>query len=90
MRGWLIAGALTALIAATAFAGLKGYQMGQAACEAAHAADALARDEQRIAEEARIEELTRQLEVEANEEPVVVQRCLGPSRVMRLNAPDRN
>lgn len=90
MRGWLIAAVLGAIVAAAGLSAAKGFQMGKAACEAAHNAAALERDKQRIAEEARIEELTRQLEIEANEDPIIVQRCLGPSRSMRLNAPDRD
>lgn len=86
---WLIIGAM----GIAAAAGLQGYRMGQSDCEAAHNASQLemmAEGEklkrERIEAEQRRDELARQLEIEANEDPIVVTRCLGPSRVRRLQS----
>lgn len=80
-------------MAAVAF---QGYRMGQAACEAAHNERELERIEEgeRLKEERRdleiqIDDLARQLQEEADAEPVTVVQCLSPSRVMRLNQPVR-
>lgn len=40
---------------------------------------------QRIAGEARINQLEAEVQSNAMQEPVVVERCLAPSRVRRLN-----
>ena len=80
-----------ALIAA--LVGWQSYKYGNAACQAAHNAamiEALAEgdrlDAARIAIKDERDRLVRQLEMEANEDPIVVTQCLGPSRVRRLNA----
>lgn len=89
---WMIIGAL-GIIAAVSF---QTYRMGQAACEAAHNQRELERIEEgeRLKEERRylesqLDDLTRQLQEEADAEPVTVVQCLSPSRVMRLNKPVR-
>jgi len=73
--------------------GWQSYRAGQSACEAAHNAamiEALAEGDRlntaRIALKSERDRLARQLEMEANEDPIVVTQCLGPSRVRRLNA----
>jgi hypothetical protein len=69
------------------------YSQGIAKCQADHRADMLAQIEagQKLeaarADEARKrEELARKLEEQAYADPVVVEQCLGPDRVRRLNA----
>jgi hypothetical protein len=83
---------ILALIALLAGAGYQGYQMGHNACEAAHndaELERIAEGERlmalRVEAEKERDELARQLEIEANEDPIVVTQCLGPSRVRRLN-----
>lgn len=89
MRPWLAAAALAALAVSGGF----GYRMGQRACTAAHDAARLAQIEAgRKLDEARRQAarerdlLARQLEEQAYADPVLVERCLGPDRVRRLNA----
>lgn len=74
-------------------AGAYGYRNGKAACEAEHKArlleeietgQRLEQERQRIALER--DQLHRQLEEEAHADPVIVERCLSPDRVRRLNA----
>ena len=96
MAGLNIKVILIALIGALTLSGLgvwRGYAWGYAASEAQHNADRLAQisagqeleaERREVARER--DELAQQLEVEAYEEPVVVQQCLGPSRLRRLNA----
>lgn len=88
MRGYLLAGAMAACVVA-AFA---GYQRGYAAAEADFNAQLLARIEagQKL-EQARItairerDHLSQTLEEQAHADPIVVEQCLGPDRVRRLN-----
>ena len=79
-------------IAATIAAGVQGYRMGYAAAEADQNAALLAQieagrklDQERRRIAAERDSLARQLEDEANADPVVVDRCLPPERVLRLN-----
>lgn len=85
--------ALAVGLALSAGAGLYGYRAGQFACEAEHkarlleeieAGQRLEQERQRIARER--DQLHRQLEEEAHADPVIVERCLSPDRVRRLNA----
>lgn len=67
----------------------KGYDIATAKHERAIAAqvaagEALNEERRRVAAER--DDLARQLEETANADPVVVERCLGPSRVFRLNS----
>lgn len=90
--GRLTASALLLCVVA-ALAALQGYELGQGHAEARHKAALLAQIEagQKL-EGARREaarqrdELAHKLEVQAHADPVVVHRCIGPSRVRRLNA----
>lgn len=77
-------------IAAVAF--WQGYRAGDALCTERHQREVLRQIEefkQRDAERIKIlherDELVRRLEEAANKDPVIVQRCLGPGRVRRLN-----
>lgn len=86
---WLI----VAFLAALAGTGYQGYRMGKSDCEAAHNAamlEALEEGEklknERRELETQIDTLARELEREANEDPIVVTQCLGPSRVRRLQS----
>lgn len=88
---WLIL-AVLALAAGSAW---QGYRIGHRAAEAAHGAEILKQiEEARQLEAERIQiarerdELARRLEDEANADPVVVNQCIGPGRVRRLNALD--
>lgn len=87
-----IAAVLAGALALSAFTGWQGYRAGRAACEAAHNATLLAHieagrklddDRRRLARER--DELAAQLEEEAHADPVIVERCLAPGRVQRLN-----
>lgn len=89
----VIAALCAAALALAATAGWKGYQMGFAAAEAAQNARLLAQieasekldaDRREIARER--DQLARKLEDEAHADPVVVDRCLSPDRVRRLNS----
>lgn len=89
----IIAGAATVVLICTAGAGWQGYRLGYAAAEAAQQTRLLAEIEagQRLEEQRRIlaqqrDELARKLSEEADADPVVVERCIGPERVRRLNA----
>ena len=80
-------GAALFIVAATV-----GYVRGSADCEAAHAKADLARIEagqklerQRVKLQQQRDQLSRKLEEIAHAEPAAVPRCLGPSRVRRLN-----
>lgn len=76
----------------TAVAGWQGYRMGYNKCEAAHNLERLAQIEagqkleaarrQALSER---DELARRLDEEGFGDTVYVERCLGPSRVQRLN-----
>jgi len=73
--------------------GWQSYRLGGNHCQAAHNVALIASQQEgaRInAERVKIkterDELARKLELEANEEPVFVTQCLGPSRVRRLNS----
>ena len=88
---YIIAGSLIL----AALTGWQGYRMGYAACDADHAQERLDQieageklnaDRRKLAQER--DDLARQLSEQANADPVVVHRCLGPSRVQRLNALD--
>ncbi|MFY0619126.1 hypothetical protein [Shimia sp.] len=70
-----------------------GKSEGRAACESEHAraviaqreaGDKLMHDRQIV--ERKVHALSRQLEEQAYADPVVVERCLSPRRVQRLNA----
>jgi hypothetical protein len=71
--------------------------MGFAASEAEHN-DALVEEirksqelQQELADSLKARDiLARDLEAQANEDPVVVTQCLGPSRVRRLNNISKN
>lgn len=87
-----ILAALSIAAVTCAAAGWQGYRMGVAAETARQNAALLAEvaagqkiEEQRrqIAQER--DDLARQLEEEANASPIVVDHCLGPERVQRLN-----
>jgi hypothetical protein len=73
--------------------GFQGYRMGYASAEADQHAEELARieagrmleaDRRRIAQER--DQLADQLKEQAHADPIIVERCLGPGRVLRLNA----
>ncbi len=88
LNPWIIVGILVFI----ALSGFQGYRLGIKACEAKHAAALVKSIEEnkrlnaeRLEALEQREELARQLEVEANAEPVVVSQCLSPSRVRRLN-----
>jgi hypothetical protein len=92
IRPYLILGLVVAFVAAASVAGWQGYRMGYAKAQAAHDADLLAQieagqkleaDRRRVARER--DALAEQLERAGNAEPVIVERCLAPSRVRRLN-----
>lgn len=85
---WMILGA----IAFAALVGWQGYQMGYSASEDDHNAEKLALIEAgqkleasriRVARQREME--ARELEEQANADPVVVEQCFGPDRVRRLN-----
>lgn len=89
----LILSALAAVLICTAGAGWQGYRMGYAVAQAAQDARLLAEIQAGMkAEEARRalaqerDRLATQLKEEADADPVVVERCLGPGRLQRLNA----
>lgn len=71
----------------------RGYEWGYGAADAKHKAELLAQieagrmleDARRMAAQKR-DDLSRKLEEAAHADPVVVERCLGPKRVRRLNA----
>lgn len=85
-----------AIIAAIVLAGLtgwQGYRLGYDDAEDAHRVELLDQIEAgkkleaaRVAEAKKRETLARQLEEQAHADPIVVERCLGPDRVQRLNA----
>ena len=86
---WLLAGA----VVLAGLAGWQGYRMGHAACEGHHRAEMLAQIEagqkldaarRKVAQER--DRLARELEEAAYADPVLVERCLGPDRVRRLNS----
>lgn len=88
MRGYLLAGALAACVVAA----FVGYQRGYAAAEADFNAERLAQIEAgQMLEQARLtairerDKLSQTLEEQAHADPVVVEQCLGPDRVRRLN-----
>lgn len=85
---WLI----LALLAATAGAWGHGYWRGGAACDAAHNAEIIKRQQEADKLDAARREalqerdrLARELEESAYADPITVERCLGPDRVRRLN-----
>ncbi|MEP2782147.1 MAG: hypothetical protein ABJO67_04140 [Pseudoruegeria sp.] len=93
VKAYLNAAIATALVGMVAGAGWQGYRMGHAACEAAHNAETLARieaaqklDAERINVARTRDELARMLEEQAHADPIIVQRCLNPDRVRRLNS----
>lgn len=85
IRVWLALGAVAAIF-------LFGYRLGGTACQRKHDAAFLAQIEagQKL-DRARIEAmrardlLAQQLEELSHADPVVVERCLGPGRLRRLN-----
>lgn len=88
---------LSAQVAFGGFVGWKSYQLGKRACEASRAAQIEAeREAGKILDEARLkvarerDDLARKLEEAAYAEPVIVDRCLSPGRVYRLNQLDGN
>lgn len=92
MRPQMIAAAIVAALALSSFTGWRGYHIGYAKAESDHAARLLAEieagqklDAARRALAAERDSLARQLEEESHADPVVVERCLSPNRVRRLN-----
>lgn len=92
MRTYFYSAVSVALVALIVFVGWQGYRMGKAFCVAAYNAERLAQidmarelEAERLKVAAERDELARQLEVKANEDPVTTERCLGPSRLQRLN-----
>lgn len=86
---WMIVGALALLGGAW----YHGYQTGVKHATARHNEQILKAYEEgerlkteRRDLEAQINDLSFQLELEANEDPIVVTQCLGPSRVRRLQS----
>lgn len=79
-------------VALLVLVGWQGYRMGYGKCEAAHNAERLAQIEagqkleaarrQALSER---DELARRLDEEGFGDTIYVERCLGPSRVQRLN-----
>lgn len=64
-----------------------GRAVAEAQRETIRAAEEASRiEEERLALEAERDALARQLEDDANAEPVAVPQCLGPSRLRRLNS----
>lgn len=87
-KPWIIIG-IIAVIAGTYWYGDRN---GHARCVAQHKAQILEQiDAGQKAETERIriaqerDDLVRQLEEQANEDPVIVARCLSPDRVRRIN-----
>lgn len=92
INGWMVAGALAAGIVLSGLAGWQGYSMGKAKCEADHneeklqlIAESKESDRARIAAEVARDDMARQLDQVSVSDPVLVHRCLSPSRVRRLN-----
>ena len=92
-RAWLWGALVLALCAALAAFGVWMYRTGYAAAEGAAQARLLAQieagqdlEEQRRKIAVERDTLARKLEEAAYADPVVVDRCLGPDRVRRLNA----
>lgn len=92
ISGKLIAVALAAAVALSAFTGWRGYVAGYAAAEADQRAALLSQIEagQKLEAARRAlalerDDLARQLEEESHATPVYVDRCLAPDRVRRLN-----
>ena len=92
-RAMVLGGAVALWLASVALTGWQAYRRGYGDSEAAHAAQMLARIEagqkldaarRQVALER--DALARKLEREAHADPVVVERCLGPDRLRRLNA----
>lgn len=88
----MMARSLLLVLAIAAAAAAVGYRRGAADCEAAYQAREMAHIEAarkltaaRLAAERARDELSRQLEEEANADPVSVPECLGPGRVRRIN-----
>ncbi|MCT4558590.1 MAG: hypothetical protein N4A61_11095 [Pelagimonas sp.] len=74
-------------------AGAFGFHEGGQRCEARHAIAAIEKaeraaqlDAERIEVARQRDNLVRELEELSNADPVVVERCIGPNRVRRLNA----
>lgn len=92
MNPWLIIAAIGVVIIVAAGAGWQGYRMGFAASEARYNLERLAMIEaghkldqaRRLIAQQR-DDLADELEAKGNAEPVSVTRCLGISRVRRLN-----
>ncbi|MEX0306018.1 MAG: hypothetical protein AB3N12_01415 [Ruegeria sp.] len=85
---WLIIGA----IALSGVTGWQGHRIGYAAAEDDHRTELLAQIEAGQKLEAARWQLEQELDKQASKneeqayaEPVVIQQCLGPSRVFRLN-----
>ncbi|SMP09670.1 hypothetical protein [Shimia sagamensis] len=81
------------VLIASGGAGWVGYTKGIAKAEAAHNQELLDQiakgqeaDQKRRAAEQERARMAEELEAAAYAEPVVVERCLGPNRVQRLNA----
>lgn len=92
ISGKLVIGAVAALLACSALSGWQGYRMGHAVAEARYNSRLLAEIEagQKLDEARRVlarqrDDLARQLEEEAHADPVIVERCMSPDRVRRLN-----
>lgn len=88
----MITGAVAGAVLVAAVSFWQGNKYGHTRCTLSHQAELLESIEAgQEAERKRIEvarerdELVRQLEVAANEDPVIVNQCLGSSRVRRLN-----
>ncbi|WP_162947025.1 hypothetical protein [Ruegeria sp. EL01] len=89
LNPWVILGVLALVVGS----GGLGYRMGYSAAEDDHKAELLEQIEAgQRSEAARIrvanerDDLARMLEEEENADPVIVEQCLSPDRVRRLNA----
>ncbi|MCT4557363.1 MAG: hypothetical protein N4A61_04810 [Pelagimonas sp.] len=86
---WRVVGAVALGGAVFAF----GFHEGGQRCEARHAIAAIEKaeraaqlDAERIEVAKQRDDLARELEELSNADPIIVERCLGPNRVRRLNA----
>lgn len=89
----IVALGVCAALALSSLAGLQGYRVGYSAADADFNAKLMAQMEagrkleaDRRALSLERDNLARQLEEEGNSMPVLVDRCLAPARVQRLNA----
>lgn len=81
------------IVVSCGLTGWKAYGLGKSKCEATHNQERLDRAQagEKLEQARRIvarerDELARKLKESAYADPVVVERCLSPNRVRRLNA----